>query len=115
MTSVIEQLRKNLTPDAFYTNDVTRLVEVAKASGAEVVLVVPPVPLATWKRYDVDLAALRQGQQVLYDVAAREGVRVVDFTDRGYDEESFADIVHMNDRGAERFSRELALELGSGR
>ncbi len=115
VTSVIEQLRKNLTPDAFYTNDVTRLVEVAKASGAEVVLVVPPVPLATWKRYDVDLAALRQGQQVLYDVAAREGVRVVDFTDRGYDEESFADIVHMNDRGAERFSRELALELGSGR
>ncbi|MFN8038162.1 MAG: D-alanyl-lipoteichoic acid biosynthesis protein DltD [Acidimicrobiales bacterium] len=112
-TSVINQLRKNLTPDAFYASDAQRLVEVAKASGAEVVIVVPPVPLATWKQNGVDLAALRRGQQIIADIGATNGVRVVDFTDRVYDESLFADIVHMNDRGADRFSRELAAELGS--
>ena len=111
-TSVINQLRKNLTPEAFYASDAKKLIQVAQDSGAEVVIVIPPVPLATWKQNGVDLAALRRGQQLIADLGAAAGVRVVDFTDRVYDESLFADIVHMNDRGAERFSRELAAELG---
>lgn len=111
-TSVINQLRKNLTPEAFYASDAKKLIQVAQDSGAEVVIVIPPVPLATWKQNGVDLAALRRGQQLIAELGAAAGVRVVDFTDRVYDESLFADIVHMNDRGAERFSRELAAELG---
>jgi hypothetical protein len=113
VTSVIEQLRKNLTADAFVAADARRLIDVAKRSGARVVLVVPPVPLATWKQYDVDIDALRAGQALLRQLADEEGVTLIDMTDEGYDESHFVDIVHMNDVGAERFSRELALRLDS--
>jgi len=114
ITSVADQLKQNMVPEGFYVNDLYRLLDVVVASASpspKIVMVIPPVPIDAWVQLGVDLSVLRQGQDLIAEVARHYGVRLVDFTDRPYQNELFADIVHMNDRGAERFSRELALSL----
>ncbi len=114
ITSVADQLKQNMVPEGFYVNDLYRLLDVvtsAETPSPRVVLVIPPVPIDAWVQLGVDLSVLRQGQDLIAAVARHYGVQLMDFTDRPYENELFADIVHMNDRGAERFSRELALLL----
>ncbi len=111
VSDVADRLRENLTPDGFVTADLERLLDVLAAEGAKVVLVVPPVPLDAWVHVGVDRRVLRQGQDLIADIAAARRLPVLDFTDRNYPNELFADVVHLNDRGAVRFSRELALAL----
>jgi lysophospholipase L1-like esterase len=92
--------------------DVHRLIQAAQSeNGAEVIIVIPPVPLDAWREVGVDLGALRYGEDLIKSIAAQYGVPVIDFTDVGYENELFADLVHMNDQGAERFSRDLSLTL----
>jgi hypothetical protein len=112
ITAVQDQLRANLRSDAFAVADVHRLIQAAQSeNGAEVIIVIPPVPLDAWREVGVDLGALRYGEDLIKSIAAQYGVPVIDFTDVGYENELFADLVHMNDQGAERFSRDLSLTL----
>jgi hypothetical protein len=111
ITSVADQLKQNLTRDGFYVNDLYELLQVGAPEGATTVLIVPPVPIDAWVQVGVDLQVLRQGQDLIAAIAAEKGITVIDFTDRNYPNELFADIVHLNDKGATRFSRELALAL----
>ena len=117
ITSVADQLKKNLVADGFYLNDLESLLRVvrdeATARGVEpkVVMVIPPIPTDAWIQVGVDFAVLRQGQDLLARVAREHDIPLLDYTDRSYPNELFADIVHMNDAGALRFSRELSLQL----
>lgn len=117
ITSVADQLKQNLVPDGFYLNDLESLLRVVRTHAEErgtdatIVMVIPPIPVDAWVQVGVDFAVLRQGQDLLARVAAEHGITLLDYTDRTYPNDLFADIVHMNDDGALRFSRELSLQL----
>ncbi|MCX7620798.1 MAG: SGNH/GDSL hydrolase family protein [Acidimicrobiales bacterium] len=112
ITAVQDQLRANLRSDAFAVADVHRLIKAAQSEkGAQVVIVIPPVPLDAWREVAIDLGALRAGEELIKGIASQYRIPVIDFTDVGYENELFADLVHMNDQGAQRFSRDLSLAL----
>jgi hypothetical protein len=115
VTGVADQIKTNLRADAFSVDDVHRLLQVATDSGddVKVIVVIPPIPVGAWVKAGIDLTALRQGEQIITEIAKSYGAEVIDFTDRGYQPEDFADLVHSNERGAERFSRELAAAVDS--
>ena len=111
ITPVQEQLRANMRADAFSVADLHRLFEVTLGEGARVVVVIPPVPVQAWQEVGIDLSALSAGTALIRSIAADFDVPVLDFSFAGYPNEAFADLVHMNERGADRFSRELAQRI----
>lgn len=106
-----KQLRERLRTDQFATGDLHRLLELVSDTDARVVVVIPPVPLTSWRDGAVDLSALEEGVEIITEAAAEHGVEVIDFTDSGYRNELFADMLHSNDKGAVQFSTELAARL----
>ena len=112
ITGVKDQLRENMTPDSFSVADVHRLFEVTLEEGAEVVVVIPPIPVDAWRDVQIDFNALSAGTGLIRSIAAEYDVPVIDFSFAGnYANELFADLVHTNERGAERLSRDLARRL----
>jgi lysophospholipase L1-like esterase len=82
------------------------LAGLAAERGARLVLLLPPT-LADWTPY-VRVA------DAIHALARPPHVRVVDWRDRrGLGELDFADGVHLNRDGAERFSRLLGAELAA--
>ena len=106
-----DQLRDKLTVDAFATADLERLLDVAVDSGAPVVVVIPPIPLASWRAEGIDMGAVASGIATISTLAAERGIPVFDFTDQGYPDELFADMMHANDRGAAAFTTQFTPEL----
>lgn len=84
------------------------LQEVARTAGADVVFVIPPTLPEAYTPFTGSQAATDDAEQNIRDVAADLGVPVVDFSEVAYPEDHFADGVHLNRVGSERFSRELA-------
>jgi hypothetical protein len=111
VTGFVKQLRARLKGDQFSTVDLDNMLELVTGGDARVVVVIPPVPLTSWRDAAVDLTALEDGIALIEEAAADHGVEVIDFTDRGYKNELFADMIHSNDRGAVQFSKDLAAEL----
>lgn len=105
------KLKENLQIANFSTVELRALLDQLTATGIPVVLVVPPVPLDAWKEAGVNLDALRAGNKLIADVAAEYRVRVIDFTERGFKNGVFVDVLHTNDLGSLQFSKALALEL----
>jgi hypothetical protein len=116
-TKALSDLRTNLQKKDFSADDVYRLLGVmsqrGRELGAEVVVVIPPVPLAAWTEGGVDMGSVKDGERLIREAAASYRLEVVDFTDKGYPNNLFADILHSNDKGAVQFSRDLVVELES--
>ncbi len=111
ITGVKDQLRENLKPESFSVGDVHKLFEATLAEGAQVVVVIPPIPTAAWGDVGIDFGALASGTALIRQIAAQYDVPVIDFSSANYDNALFADLVHTNERGAERLSRDLARQL----
>lgn len=115
VTKAVGDLRSNLQKKDFSAGDVYRLLGALRARGdeigAEVVVVIPPVPLAAWRDGGVDIASVRVGERLIKEAAASYRLDVIDFTDKGYPTEMFADVLHSNEKGATQFSRDLVVEL----
>lgn len=115
VTKAVSDLRSNLQKKDFSADDVYRLLDTVNARGrelgAEVVVVIPPVPLTAWKDGGVDLNSLKEGERLIAEASKSYGLDVIDFTDKGYPNDMFADILHSNDRGAVQFSHDLVVEL----
>lgn len=114
-TKAVSDLRSNLQRKDFSANDVYRLLgaleQRARQFGAEVVVVIPPVPLEEWRAGGVDLASLRDGQELITQAGRSFGMDVIDFTDKRYPTSMFADILHSNAKGSVQFSHDLVVEL----
>lgn len=105
------KIKENLQAKNFSTAELTTLLDALAATGKRVVVVIPPVPLEAWGQAGVDLAALHKGNELITREGAARGMRVVDFTDRGYKNAWFGDVLHANGKGSVQFSKELAEEL----
>lgn len=105
------KIKENLQAKNFSTAELTTLLDAFGATGKRVVVVIPPVPLEAWGQAGVDLAALHKGNELIMREGAARGMRVVDFTDRGYKNAWFGDVLHANGKGSVQFSKELAEEL----
>ena len=105
------KLKENLQTKNFSTAELTSLLDALEDTGIRVVVVVPPVPLDAWAKAGVDLDALHRGNELIQREATARGMRVVDFTDRGYKNAWFGDVLHANEKGSVQFSKELAEEL----
>lgn len=111
ITAAGEQLRAKFEPSGFTTTDLRRLLDVVTATDAQVVVVVPPVPVEAWREVGVDLEALATGVRIISDLADEYGAPVLDFSTSGYPNAQFADVLHSNDQGASRFSADLVAQL----
>ncbi len=107
------KLKENLLASNYSTLELDSLLDNLVASGKKVVVVIPPVPLDAWKAAGVDIDSLHIGNQLITDAAAARGLRVIDFTDKGYKNGAFGDILHANDKGSLQFSKQLAQALDS--
>jgi hypothetical protein len=105
------KIKENLLPQNFSTNELESLLDTLGATGKKVVVVIPPIPLDAWKSAGIDTDVIHQGNAIIQGVAAAHGMRVIDFTDRGYKNALFGDVLHANDKGSITFSRDLAQEL----
>ncbi len=105
------KLKENLLASNYSTVELNSLLDNLQATGKKVVVVIPPVPLDAWQAAGVDLASLSTGNQLITDAAGARGMRVIDFTDNGFKNGLFGDILHANDKGSLQFSKQLAQEL----
>lgn len=114
-TKAVSDLKSNLQRKDFSANDVYRLLGTLSARGkelgAEVVVVIPPVPLKEWKDGGVDINSLRDGERLIKEAGASYHMDVIDFTDKNYPTSMFADILHSNEKGSVQFSHDLVVEL----
>ena len=116
----VDPTNKSLFPD-FWVPDpaeagyATRLLELAAASGARTYLLLPPYSPATRALYR------RRGLDALQALLARQvqsrfpGLVVLDARRSGYPDAAFADMVHLNRRGAVALSAALGDVLRDGR
>lgn len=111
ITAMKEQLRENLQLEAMGTTHLHALLERATESDAQVVVLVPPVPLRAWRDVGIDIGALDAGVALIGEIAGEYGVPVLDFSDAAYPNEQFADLLHSNDRGAIRFTTDVTARL----
>jgi hypothetical protein len=105
------KLAENLQEANFSTTELEALLTNLGATGKKVVVVIPPVPLDAWEAAGVNLDALHAGNKIISEAAAAHQMQVVDFTDRGYKNGMFGDVLHPNDLGSVKFSKDLAVEL----
>jgi hypothetical protein len=105
------KIKENLQEANFSTTELEALLTNLEATGKQVVVVVPPVPLDAWKAAGVNIDALHAGNTIIGEAAAAHHMRMIDFTDRGYKNGLFGDVLHANDVGSVKFSKDLALEL----
>lgn len=105
------KLRENLQVDNYSTTELRTLLDYLASTGKQVVLVIPPVPLQAWQDAGVDMDALRAGTRLIADTGNEYGFTTIDFTERGYKNGLFVDLLHSNDLGSLQFSKELAGEL----
>jgi hypothetical protein len=88
--------------------DLRRFLDRVARSGARAYLVIPPM------RPDMQAACERVGLDAAYSRFVRDlqerspGLSVIDGRPLGLDADQFADQAHLNARGAERFTREVA-------
>jgi hypothetical protein len=95
----------------FVADRVREPLQSVDDAGAQPVLVVPPIELTALQSRGLDVQGYRDLVAEVAATAADEDVPIVDFTDRGYGPELFADIAHLNGAGSTRFSTELAASL----
>lgn len=105
------KLRENLQVDNYSTTELRDLLDYLRSTGKQVVVVIPPVPLDAWKDAGVDMNALRAGTRLITDTAGEYGFPTIDFTERGFKNGVFVDLLHANDLGSLQFSKALAAEL----
>ena len=105
------KIKENLQAKNFSTAELTGLLDALQDTGRRVVVVIPPVPLDAWKLAGVDIDALHKGNEIIEREGAARNMRVVDFTDRGYKNARFGDVLHANEKGSVQFSKDLAEEL----
>jgi len=105
------KIKENLQEVNFSTVELEALLTNLGATGKRVVVVIPPVPLDAWSAAGVNLDALHAGNKIIIEAAAAHQMRAIDFTDRGYKNGVFGDVLHANEIGSVKFSKELALEL----
>lgn len=105
-TFAAEQLLNDYAVGGAQLQSLRGLVERLQRDGVEVVIVLLPVT-------DDYLDLHPHPDDVARFVEALEGLdtRVVDLHDTGYDEALFADTHHLNGRGSERLTREVAHHL----
>lgn len=111
ITNTGPKLRENLRAENYNATELRSLLVEFAGARVPVVVVIPPVPLDAWTQAGVDLDTLRRGNQLIVDTAAEYGIDVIDFTDRGYKNALFADLLHANGLGSLQFSKQLAEEL----
>lgn len=105
------KLAENLQTANFSTVELNSLLDFLASTGKKVVLVIPPVPLDAWNAAGVNMDALHQGNKIISDAAASRHFAVLDYTDRGYKNGLFGDVLHANDLGSLQFSKQLAADL----
>lgn len=114
-TKVLSDLGEHFRSEDFSSVDVNRLLKALKERvsewGGEIVVLIPPLPMQAWRAGGVDMRSLREGERVIKDLSASFGLDVLDFTDKGYPNELFADPVHANSTGAMQFSHDMVVEL----
>jgi hypothetical protein len=90
-----------------------RLINWGRDNGVEVILVDVPITAELERRFPAEYATYRE---VLAVTAKERGVRVI-WASRdavGLGDADFGDLIHLNARGAEKFSRWLRHQLESG-
>lgn len=105
------KLRENLQVDNYSTTELRSLLDYLRSTGTQVVLVIPPVPLEAWTDAGVDMDALRAGTRLIHDTGEEYGFPTIDFTEKGFKNGVFVDLLHANDLGSLQFSKQLAQEL----
>jgi len=80
----------------------------AEDTGADVIFVIPPSRPDAYIGFTGSQAATEAAEANVRRIGEDMGVPVLDFSGVGYPADHFADPVHLNRRGSERFSRALA-------
>lgn len=84
---------------------------MADEDGTDVLFVIPPALPEAYTPFTGSVSATEAAERHVRRVAADLGVPVLDFSEIDYPRDHFADPVHLNKRGSEVFSRDLARAL----
>lgn len=84
---------------------------MAEGDDAEVVFVIPPSLAGAYTPFTGSEGATEAAERHVREVAADLHIAVVDFSETDYPADHFADPIHLNKRGSEVFSRELAANI----
>jgi hypothetical protein len=87
-------------------------VDDLQHDGVEVVLVIPPVTEEFVALHPDGRDSFDEYRTAVSDLAAEQGVTLLDHSAEG-DESWFADTHHLNGRGADEYTRQLAAELAT--